>query len=451
MSASPQPRTGIARLLAASTIGTTIEFYDFFLYAIAAATVFNQVFFPTADPLTGVLLAVSSYAIGFAARPLGGMVFGHLGDRHGRKRALVWSLLMMGGATFAIGLLPTYASIGFLAPVLLVTLRLIQGFALGGEWGGAVLLVAEHGSRERRGFWAAWPQTGGPLGNLVSTGVLALLAFSMSEAQFTAWGWRVPFLLSAVLIAVGLWVRTSVEESPLYLAARERLAREEAPTAAPIKRVLILNWRSVLITTFARAGESAIFYTFATFLLVYLTTHLQQPRSLALDAVTIASVIQALGILAFGALSDRIGRRPVAIAGALGAAAWSFAFFTLVDHQTFAAVLLATSVGLALHSMVAGAQAAFFSELFNTNVRYSGASIGYQLGSVLGGALAPIIGVRLLQVYDSAIPVAIYLTTMTLLTITAMLFAPETRARDLTTTDTPAPPPTPDGEPFRVR
>ncbi|MEV0973564.1 MFS transporter [Microtetraspora glauca] len=437
MSVSPSPRTGIARLLAASTIGTTIEFYDFFLYATAAATVFNKVFFPTTDPLTGVLLAVVTYALGFAARPIGGVVFGHLGDRQGRKRALVLSLLLMGGSTFAIGLLPTYASVGVLAPLLLVTLRLVQGFSLGGEWGGAVLLVAESGSRERRGFWAAWPQTGGPLGNLLSTGVLAVLSITMSEAQFINWGWRLPFLLSAVLIVIGLWVRTTVEESPLFLEARA--SAEAAHTAAPIRRVLIGNWRNVLITTFARAGENAIFYTFATFLVIYVTTHLQQPRSLALNALTIASVVQTAGILASGALSDRIGRRPVAIAGALSAGVWSFVFFALVEQKTFAAVLLAVSVGLLLHAMVVGAQAAFFSELFGTNVRYSGASIGYQLGSVLGGSLAPIIGVWLLKTYGSGTPVAIYLVAMTLLTVTAMLLAPETRARDLRTVDTSSP------------
>ncbi len=433
-------RGRIARLVTASTIGTTIEFYDFFLYATAAGLVFNKVFFPAHEPLTGILIAFATYAVGFLARPLGGAAFGHFGDRHGRKKALVVSLLMMGGATFLIGVLPTHDTVGLLAPLLLILLRLVQGFALGGEWGGAVLLVAEHGSRRHRGFWTALPQTGGPAGNLLSTAVLALLALFMSDGQFVAWGWRIPFLLSAVLVLIGLWVRLSVEESPLFVEARERAARESAPKAAPIAAVLRENKRNVVITMMARIGENAIFYMFATFLVVYVTTHLKADKSLALNAITIASVAQILGFVAFGKVSDRLGRRPVAIAGAVAAGAWSFVFFRLVDQQVFGMVLLAVVVGFLLHAMIVGAEAAFFSELFGTDVRYSGASIGYQLGSVLGGALAPIIGVRLLQVYDSPVPVAIYIAAMAALTVVGMLVAPETKQSDLAELDrTPEP------------
>jgi metabolite-proton symporter len=424
-------RRGVIRLIAASTIGTTIEFYDFFLYANAAALVFNKTFFPSQDPLTGTLLALGTYAVGFVARPIGGMVFGHVGDQHGRRVALVGSLLLMGFATTAIGLLPTYAQVGAVAPVL----RLLQGFALGGEWGGAVLLVAEHGSPDRRGYWTSWPQTGGPLGNLLSTGVLAVLAFTMDEQAFASWGWRVPFLLSAVLVLIGWWIRRRIEESPLFVAARDRAEREQVAPSTPLVEVLRRDWRGVLIAMLARIGENAAFYMFATFLVVYLTQVLHLPRSLALNAVTVGSVAQVVGMLAFGALSDQFGRRPIAIVGAIGAGVWAFPFFTLVNQGTALAITAAVVIGLVFHAIIAGAEAAFFAELFGTRVRYSGASVGYQLGSVLGGALAPIVAVALLRSYGSTLAVSAYIAAMALLTVVGMAVARETRHRDLAQLD----------------
>jgi MFS family permease len=251
-STAPPPRAKLPRIVAASLIGTTIEWYDFFLYGSAAALVFNKLFFPDSDPVVGTLLSFLTYAVGFAARPLGALVFGHYGDRLGRKRLLVLSLLLMGAATFGIGLLPTHASIGTAAPVLLTVLRLVQGFALGGEWGGAVLLVSEHGDARRRGFWASWPQTGAPAGQLLATGVLSLLTALLSDAAFADWGWRIPFLLSGVLVAVGLWIRLSVDESPVFQEALARAEARRATEAAetekePLVAVLRHHWRDVLV------------------------------------------------------------------------------------------------------------------------------------------------------------------------------------------------------------
>lgn len=318
---APPPPTNLKRIVAASLIGTTIEWYDFFLYGSAAALVFNKLFFPGSDPLVGTLLSFLTYAVGFAARPLGALVFGHYGDRLGRKKLLVLSLLLMGGATFAIGLLPTHATVGAAAPVLLTALRLVQGFALGGEWGGAVLLVSEHGDAKRRGFWASWPQTGAPAGQLLATGVLSLLTATLSDGSFVAWGWRIPFLLSGVLVVVGLWIRLSVDESPVF---QEALARAEergrTPDSAaeklPLVSVLRHHWRDVLVAMGARMAENISYYVITAFILVYATTSAGVSRQTALNAVLIASAVHFAVIPAWGALSDRIGRRPVYLLGA---------------------------------------------------------------------------------------------------------------------------------------
>nr|WP_223207932.1 MFS transporter [Actinopolyspora erythraea] len=256
----PPSGRSLARIVGSSMIGTTIEWYDFFLYGSAAALVFNEAFFPSEDRLVGTLLAFSSFAIGFVFRPLGGLVFGHFGDRLGRKKLLVISLLMMGGATFAVGLLPTFATIGVAAPVLLTLLRVVQGFALGGEWGGAVLIVSEHTDNARRGFWASWPQAGVPTGNLLATAVLAILSAVQSEEAFLAWGWRIPFLISGVLVLVGLWIRLSVSESPVFLEASERARQRTTPEQPPIVRVLREQWREVLIASGARFVENVCYY-----------------------------------------------------------------------------------------------------------------------------------------------------------------------------------------------
>ncbi|ASU59254.1 MFS transporter [Nocardiopsis dassonvillei] len=418
-------------MVTASLIGTTIEWYDFFLYGSAAALVFNHVFFPESDPLVGTMLAFTTYAVGFVARPLGGLVFGHFGDRIGRKQLLVISLLLMGGSTFAIGLLPTYAVIGVAAPLLLTLLRVVQGFALGGEWGGAVLLVAEHGEPRHRGFWASWPQAGAPGGNLLATAVLAVLAVVMSDAAFLSWGWRVPFLLSGVLVLIGLWVRLAVSESQVFRDAHERAAASARPERAPILGVLRDHWREALVAMGVRMAENVSYYVVTAFILVYATQEAGMPNGQVLNAVLVASAVHLVTIPAWGALSDRIGRRPVTALGAAGAGLWVFAFFPLVDAGTFWSVTLAVTVGLVLHGAMYGPQAAFFSELFSTRVRYSGASVGYQLASIVAGGLAPLVATALLASFGSSVPVSLYVAAMAAVTLVAVAAARETRGRDL--------------------
>src|SRR3954454_4925911 len=345
-SSEAKPRTSLTRVIAASLIGTTIEWYDFFLYGTAAALVFNKLFFPSFDPLVGTLLSFATFAVGFGARPIGGVVFGHYGDRVGRRRILVITLLIMGGATFLIGCLPTYDDIGVAAPILLVALRFVQGLGLGGEWGGAVLMVAEHGDERRRGLYSSWPQVGVPAGNLLSAGVLAVLAAVLSDDQFSAWGWRVPFLLSSGLVLVGLWIRLTVEESPLF----RELAAQGETVDAPLKTVVKCYSRQLAIAVCARLGVDVAFYTFALFILTYLTTELGVSKSVGLTGVLVGSGVQLVLIPAFGALSDRVGRRPVYLAGAVGAAVWGFAFFALLDTKATGWIIVAAVVGLAFHA-----------------------------------------------------------------------------------------------------
>ncbi|MGW3245698.1 MFS transporter [Streptomyces sp. NPDC001070] len=432
---APTAPGSLRRIVAASLIGTTIEWYDFFLYGSAAALVFPKLFFPEQDPLVGTLLSFLTYAVGFAARPVGALVFGHFGDRLGRKRLLVLSLLLMGGATFCIGLLPTYATVGVAAPVLLTVLRLVQGFALGGEWGGAVLLVSEHGDAQRRGFWASWPQTGAPAGQLLATGVLSALTALTSDAAFTSWGWRIPFLLSGVLVLVGLWIRLSVDESPVFKAAlaraQARKAEESAMERLPLLAVLRDHWRDVLVAMGARMAENISYYVITAFVLVYATTHAAVEKQTALNAVLIASAVHFAVIPAWGALSDRIGRKPVYLLGAAGVGLWAFPFFALIDTKSFPAMLLAVTVGLVLHGAMYAPQAAFFSEMFATRMRYSGASIGAQFASVAAGAPAPLIATALLADTGGSTYISLYVILAALITLVAVGVAKETRGRDL--------------------
>ncbi|MFI6357282.1 MFS transporter [Streptomyces sp. NPDC050743] len=431
-SAPPTPAS-LPRIVAASLIGTTIEWYDFFLYGSAAALVFNKLFFPDSDPLVGTLLSFLTYAVGFAARPLGALVFGHYGDRLGRKKLLVLSLVMMGGATFAIGLLPTHATVGAAAPVLLTALRLVQGFALGGEWGGAVLLVSEHGDARRRGFWASWPQTGAPAGQLLATGVLSLLTAVLSDDAFGTWGWRIPFLLSGVLVIVGLWIRLSVDESPVFkeALARAESRRTQEAEKLPLVSVLRNHWRDVLVAMGARMAENISYYVITAFILVYATTSAGVSKQTALNAVLIGSAVHFAVIPAWGALSDRVGRRPVYLLGAAGVGLWMFPFFSLVDTGSFGYLILAVTVGLVLHGAMYAPQAAFFAEMFATRMRYSGASIGAQFASVAAGAPAPLIATALLDDYGSSTPIALYVIAAAVLTLIAVGVARETRHRDL--------------------
>jgi metabolite-proton symporter len=419
--------SSVRKVIVASLIGTSLEWYDFFIYGTAAALVFNQLFFPTFEPLVGTLLAFTTYAVGFIARPLGGLVFGHYGDRIGRKNVLVVTLLLMGIATFAIGLLPTYATIGVWAPILLVALRFLQGLGLGGEWGGAVLMTLESGGANRRGLNASWPQVGVPIGLLLANGILALMGALTDEPAFLSWGWRVPFLLSGLLVLVGLWIRMTIAESPLFREVEE----SHTKAGAPIMEVLRRYPKQVLLAIGARVGVDVAFYTFVLFITTYVATYLKLPRNYALNAVLIAAAVQVALIPFFGSLSDRFARRPVYLAGAIGAAVWVFVFFALLDTGQFWLIVLATVVALVFHAAMYGPQAAFISEMFPTKVRYTGASMGYQLAGIIGGALAPIISVALLDRFDTSIAVSVYALAMLLVTIICVLIAPETSKIDL--------------------
>src|SRR5688572_25312063 len=413
--------SSVRRVIVASLVGTSLEWYDFFIYGTAAALVFNQIFFPSFDPLVGTLLAFTTYAVGFVARPLGGVVFGHYGDKLGRKNVLVVTLLLMGIATFLIGLMPTYATIGIWGPILLVTLRFLQGLGLGGEWGGAVLMTLESGDPERRGLNASWPQVGVPIGLLLANGVLSLTEALTSDAQFESWGWRIPFLLSGVLVIVGLWIRLTIAESPLFREVEEH----DAKVKAPIVDVLRRYPSRVLLAIGARVGVDVAFYTFVLFITTYVATYLGLPSNYALNPVLIAAAVQVVLIPWFGVLSDRFGRRPVYLFGAVGAATWVFVFFPLLDAGRFALIALATVIALFFRAAMYGPQTSFIAELFPTRVRYTGASMGYQLAGILGGALAPIISVALLDRYDSSLAVSFYVVAVLVITTVCVFLAPE--------------------------
>jgi len=420
--------TPLRRVVMASMIGTTIEWYDFFLYGSAASLVFKQLFFPQFDPLTGTMLSFATYAVGFFARPVGGIVFGHYGDRIGRKRLLMLSLVMMGVATVLIGLLPTYEQIGIWAPVGLVVLRLVQGFAVGGEWGGAVLMAAEHGDAARRGYWASWPQAGVAAGFILAAGMLALMAAVQDDAAFLAWGWRVPFLLSVVLVAVGWYIRNRVAESRTFERALEEA---EMPPRLPALDVVRERPLAILLGAGLRVGENISYYVLTVYSLTYLVDRLGHSKSFALNALLVAAGFQFFAIPLFAALSDRIGRRWVYAFGGLGLAAWSFALFPLLGSGEIAWIVLALVVGLVLHGAMYGPQAAMIAELFPTRIRYSGASIAYQLTAIFAGSLAPIIAVKLVAVYGSAFPVAVYVGIACAISGASALLARETKGVEL--------------------
>ncbi len=417
----------IRRVVAASFIGTTIEWYDFFLYGTAAALVFDRLFFPNFDPFAARMAAFATFAVGFFARPLGGVIFGHFGDRVGRKSMLVTTLMLMGAATVLIGLLPTHAQIGAAAPALLVLLRFAQGIGVGGEWGGAVLMAVEHGHEGRRGFHASWVQAGVPVGLLLANGVFHLVS-GMEEKAFLSWGWRVPFLLGVLLLGVGMFIRLKIMESPVFEKARQ----QEPPPAVPVLAVLRQHPREVLLAMGARFAENAFFYIFTVLVLSYGAGQLGLGRPGLLQAVMLGSAAQLFLIPFFGALSDRLGRRPVYLGGALFLLLYAFPFFRLLETRQGWVVSLAVVIGLAGHAAMYGPQAAFFSELFGTRVRYSGASLGYQLASPLAGGLAPMIATALLAWSGGRPwPVALYLCGMSLITLLSVWLARETHRRRL--------------------
>jgi metabolite-proton symporter len=421
------PRTPVGRVVAASFIGTAIEWYDFFLYGTAAALVFPRLFFPTADPLAGTMAAFATYAVGFLARPVGGVVFGHYGDRVGRKAALVATLMLVGVSTFLIGCLPTYEAVGPVAPALLVALRFVQGLGVGGEWAGAVLLVVEHGPGRRRGFHASWVQAGAPAGLLLATAAFHLAA-TLPEPEFLAWGWRVPFLFGIVLTGAGLFIRLRVLESPLF--AREVRANPDA--GLPVLEAVRRYPRNVFLAMGARVAENGFYYFFTVFALTYATRQVGLPRGVVLDGVLIAAAVHLAVTPLFGALSDRVGRRPVYLGGAVFLAAFAFPFFWLVDTGTVAGVWLAVTVGMVGHAAMYGPQAAFLAELFGTRVRYTGASLGYQLAAPLSGGLAPLVATALLAWSGGdPWPVGVYLVGLAAVTVVAVLLAAETHRDDL--------------------
>jgi metabolite-proton symporter len=411
----------LRRVVAASFIGTTIEWYDFFLYGTAAALVFNKLFFPTLNPLAGTLSAYGTFAVGFVARPLGGVIFGHYGDRVGRKKMLVWSLLIMGIATALIGLTPTYSQVGIWSPILLVALRFIQGIGVGGEWGGAVLLAVEHSGGARRGFHGSWPQMGVPGGLLLSTGVFAVLNGAMPEPSFLAWGWRVPFLISVLLVGVGLFVRLRVLESPSF----EKVKDSRQESRMPLLDVFREHPREVLIGMGMRFAQNVIFYIYTVFVLSYGEKTLGYPRGVMLRAVIVISLLGLFTIPLWSHLSDRIGRKPVYLAGAVFSLVIVFPFFWLVERGSafvIVAMILAMNIG---HDMMYGPMAAVLSELFGTRVRYTGASLVYQLTSVVSGGVAPFIATLLLARYRWP-AVAIYVSGCCVITVVAAWFVPET-------------------------
>jgi MFS transporter, MHS family, shikimate and dehydroshikimate transport protein len=428
--AQVEDRRNLRRVVAASFIGTTIEWYDFFLYGTAAALVFGDLFFPGSSPLIGTLSAFGTFAVGFAARPLGGVVFGHFGDRIGRKSMLVLSLLIMGLATFLIGCLPTHATIGIMAPILLVLLRFAQGIGVGGEWGGAVLMAVEHAPKGKRGFYGSWPQMGVPAGLLLSTVVFTVVQNLTTEAQFMAWGWRLPFLVSIVLVTVGLFVRLAVLESPAFTAVKESGGQAKE---MPIVELVKTEKRDVLTAMGMRIAENGTFYIFTVFVLAYGEDTLKLSKNTMLTGVIIAAALGLLSVPFYGWLSDRVGRRTLYLAGAIFTLAFVFPFFALLDTKEpvliWLAIVLAVNVG---HDLMYGPQAAYFSELFATRMRYTGSSVGYQLASVFGGGFAPLIAVALLAAGgDKPYLVALYMMGMGIITVVATYYARETFREDI--------------------
>lgn len=427
--------TGLKRVVVASMAGTVVEWYEFFLYATAATLVFNKVFFAEGtSEASGLIAALLTYAVGFVARPLGGVVFGHFGDKYGRKKLLQFAILLVGAVTFLMGCLPTYGQIGVWAPILLVVLRFMQGFAVGGEWGGAVLLVAEHSPIDKRGFWASWPQAAVPVGNMLATVVLLVLTGLLPETAFLSWGWRVAFWLSAVVVLIGYYIRTKVTDAPIFVAAQEEVERVKAVSYGVVE-VLKRYPRGVFTAMGLRFAENIMYYLVVTFSIVYLKTHVGADTSDILWWLLVAHAVHFIVIPQVGRLSDRFGRRPVYIVGAIAGGTWGFFAFPMMNSGSYGLIMAAIILGLVIHALMYSPQPAIMAEMFPTRMRYSGVSLGYQVTSIVAGSLAPAIATWLLEKYGSAVPIALYLAGASLITLVAALFNRETKGLDLATLD----------------
>jgi metabolite-proton symporter len=414
------------RAIVASAVGTAIEWYDFFLYGVAAALVFPARFFPKADPYTGTLLAFSTFFVGFLSRPVGAIIFGHYGDRIGRKASLIATLLLMGGATVAIGLIPGYDRIGIWGAVLLTVCRLLQGIAVGGEWAGSVLLAAEWTDPRNRGFAASWPQFGAPAGLVLANGAFSL-ASAFSGDAFLEWAWRLPFLASVVLVAVGFWIRVGVGETPVFAKLHAEGRVHRTPVSAVVRR----HWREILLTALVRTGQQVPFYVFSNYVLTYGTQVLKLPRGTILNYVLAMSLVSMAAIPFWGALSDVVGLRRLTAVGCAVMVVWPFAYFSLLDSGRLALVFLAIVAAQPIHDIQYGPQAALIAESFPGSLRYSGASLGYQLASITAGGPAPLIALWLYERFHTSIAVAAYLSLSAVVSLVALrLLPPPPSARE---------------------
>ncbi|WP_392507243.1 MFS transporter [Naumannella halotolerans] len=428
--AAPSKQTQLRRVVAASMAGTIVEWYEFFLYASAATLVFSHIFFPESDnPLVNVMYALGTYAVGFIARPLGGIVFGHFGDKYGRKKLLQLSIILVGAATFLMGCIPSYDTIGPLAIGILIFLRLLQGFAVGGEWGGAVLLVAEHSPKEQRGFWASWPQSAVPLGNLLATAVLFILSATLTSEQFLAWGWRIAFWLSVVIVIVGYYIRTKVNDAPIFEAAKAEI--QEGGAGYGAIEVFKRFPRGVFTAMGLRLLENVFYYLLVTFTITYLTFSVDLGQSDVLGLLLVGHIFHAIAVPLIGKLTDRIGRKPVYAVGTVLAATWGFWAYRLYDTGQDLYIGIALVAGLLFHGLMYAGQPAIMAEMFPTRMRYSGVSIGYQLTAIVAGSLAPIIATALLNRYESSTPIAVYLLICGVITMIAVIAYRETKGLDL--------------------
>ncbi|GAP58938.1 shikimate transporter [Arthrobacter sp. Hiyo1] len=418
---------GLKKIVAASMVGTVVEWYEFFLYATAATLVFGKYFFPpTGNDLDGIIQAFLTYAVGFVARPLGGIVFGQIGDKLGRKPTLQLTIVIVGVSTFLMGCLPGFADLGYWAPAMLVALRFIQGFALGGEWGGAVLLVAEHSPKESRGFWSSWPQAAVPVGNLLATLVLFIMSTTLSSAAFLGWGWRVAFWLSAVIVFVGYYIRTHVTEAPIFLEAKAQVEKEQAISYG-VGEVIRKYPKGILQAMGLRLAENIMYYLVVSFSIVYLKSVDKYDTSSLLLALLIAHVVHFVVIPQIGRLADAWGRKPVYLIGAISGATWPFFAFPMFDTKNPAVIVAAVTIGLCLHAFMYAGQPAIMTELFPTRMRYSGVSLGSQVTSIFAGSLAPLLATQWLKDTGSWMPTAIYLVISCAITAVVVLTLKETR------------------------